>query len=73
MVGCRSLGYLGPFIDGVYDEDNGILTALRTGARLFILDINIDPQTGDPALMYRNAAGYVKSLNIGSIKKIGKI
>ena len=72
MVGCRSFGYLGPFIDGVYDEDNGVLTALRTGARLFILDINIDPQTGDPALMYRNAAGYVKSLNIGSIKKIGK-
>ena len=72
MVGCRTLGYLGPFVDGVYDEDNGVSTALRTGARLFILDINIDAKTGDPVLMYRNGAGYVKSLNMGSIKNIAK-
>ena len=69
MVGSRLLGYLGPFENGVFDEENSVKLALRTGARLFILDIDYDKSTCNPVLVYRNNENYVKSLNKGSIKK----
>jgi len=69
MVGSRLLGYLGPFTNGVFDEDSAVKIALKAGARLFILDIDIDNVTGNPILVYRDNQHYVKSLNKGSIKK----
>jgi len=72
VQGCRLLGYAGPYQDGVFDEDNAVRTALRTGSRFFTLDIYTDHATGNPVSMYRNKMGYLVSLNNGSIRKIAK-
>jgi hypothetical protein len=70
VQGCRLLGYSGPYQDGVFDEDNAVRTALRSGSRFFTLDIYIDHVTGNPVSMYRNKMGYLVSLNKGNIRKI---
>ncbi len=33
VVGTRATGYLGPFVDGVFDEEKAVLAALMTGSR----------------------------------------
>ena len=72
MTGVRLAGYLGPFLDGVFSEDNAVNTALMTGARVIFIDIDVDSSTNKPKLVYRDTTGNVKSLNNGSLKKVAK-
>jgi hypothetical protein len=72
MIGVRLAGYLGPFVNGTFSEDSAVSTALMTGARVIFIDIDIDGVTGKPALVYRDANGFIKSLNSGTIKKVAK-
>jgi len=72
MTGVRLAGYLGPFLDGVFSEDNAVNTALMTGARVIFIDIDVDRTTNKPTLVYRDTNGNVKSLNNGSLKKVAK-
>lgn len=75
-------GFVGPAIDGVYDEVKGVTMALDKGARCFVLPIDFhemptfDPKLfaprGAPCLLYRDAAGILRSLNSGSIQKIAE-
>jgi len=71
FTGCRLTGYLGPFKDGVFNADAGVMTALTTGARVFIIEIDMD-DNGDPSIVYRNASGYIRSMNSIKIKEIAK-
>jgi hypothetical protein len=70
-TGCRLAGYLGPFNDGVFNADAGVVSQLSTGARLFIIEIDMD-ENGDPIIVYRNASGYIRSMNSIKIKEIAK-
>ena len=71
FTGCRLAGYMGPFNDGVFNADAGVMTALSTGTRVFILEIDMDGN-GEPILAYRNASGYIRSMNSIKIKEIAK-
>jgi hypothetical protein len=72
MIGVRLAGYLGPFVNGVFSEDSAVSTALMTGARVIFIDIDVDSVTGKPTLVYRDANGFIKSLNNATIKKVAK-
>lgn len=75
-------GFIGPLIDGVYNEREGVANAIRAGARCFILPIDYHedanlpkPQfapAGQPCLLMRDAGGSIRSLNSGSIQKIAE-
>jgi len=75
-------GFIGPLIDGVYNEKEGVANAIRAGARCFILPIDYHedstlprPQfapAGQPCLLMRDAGGTIRSLNSGSIQKIAE-
>jgi hypothetical protein len=72
-------GFLGPSIDGVFDEKNGVSKLVRTGIRSFVLMIDYHedysmkpPLYADvkmPCLLSRDRSGTVRSLNSGSIQK----
>lgn len=72
-------GFLGPSIDGVFDEKNGVSKLIRTGIRSFVLMIDYHedysmkpPLYADvkmPCLLSRDRSGTVRSLNSGSIQK----
>jgi len=70
VLSTRLVGYLGPFVSGVFDEDNATRLALSTGARCLILEIDYENNTHDPKLVYRNGWGTKQSLNTGNIKKV---
>jgi hypothetical protein len=64
-------GYLGPYMDGVFDEDTATRLALASGARCLVLEIDRDPDTPTkPALLYRDSWGMKRSLNTGNLKKV---
>lgn len=75
-------GFVGPALDGVYDEVKGVTMALDKGARCFVLPIDFhemptfDPKLfaprGAPCLLYRDADGVIRSMNSGSIQKIAE-
>jgi hypothetical protein len=75
-------GYLGPLVDGVYNEKEGVADAIRAGARCFVLPIDYhenaslpSPQFAlpeQPCLLVRDAGGNIRSLNSGSIQKIAE-
>lgn len=79
---CQDTGYLGPLDNGVFAENDATMTALRAGARCFVLNIDYhDDQTlpvdlfgkpNDPRLIYRNEAGVIKSINTGDIKLVAQ-
>jgi len=72
-------GFLGPSIDGVFDEKNGVSKLIRTGIRSFVLVIDYHedysmkpPLYADvkmPCLLSRDRSGTIRSLNSGSIEK----
>lgn len=76
-------GFIGPLVNGVYDEQVGVSSAIRTGARCFVLPIDYheDPtlkpplfaRAGDPCLLIRDEGGNIRSLNSGSIQKIAQV
>jgi hypothetical protein len=77
----QNTGYLGGlnekdiYRDGVYDVDPqgggvAIPLALRLGARAFMLNIDyLDNTPCAPILLYRDRAGYRRSLNTGSFSQ----
>lgn len=74
-------GFLGPLIDGVFDERVGVTTAIRMGARCFVLPIDYHdkesmpasfPPPKKPCLLYRDEGGTVRSINGGSIAKVAQ-
>jgi hypothetical protein len=70
VLSTRLVGYLGPFVSGVFDEDNATRLALSTGARCLVLEIDYENNTYDPKLIYRDGWGGKQSLNTGNIKKV---
>lgn len=75
-------GYIGPELNGVYKEQEGVAAALKAGARCFILPIDYHenstlpkpafPDAGEPCLLYRDEGGVIRSLNAGSIQKVAE-
>jgi hypothetical protein len=74
-------GYLGPIQDGVYNEKEGVDTAIRMGARCFVLPIDYHtketmgstfPPPNKPCLLFRDESGTVRSINGGSIAKVAQ-
>ena len=75
-------GYIGPTENGVYKEEEGVSTALKAGARCFVLPIDYHensglpkpafPNAGEPCLLYRDEGGTIRSLNSGSIQRIAQ-
>lgn len=74
-------GFLGPVSNGVYDEREGVLAALKLGARCFILPIDFYdkgtlpstfPAPNVPCLLYRDTGDNIRSLNGGSIQKVAQ-
>jgi hypothetical protein len=75
-------GYLGPMVNGVYKEQEGVTAALKAGARCFVLPIDYHensglakpafPGVGEPCLLYRDEGGVIRSLNAGSIQKVAQ-
>ena len=73
----RLAGYLGgdkdTTNDGVFDMDSGITHALNQGARAFVFEIDyLNDTPCVPVIINRDAAGYMQSLNTGSIQKACK-
>lgn len=74
-------GFLGPLRDGVYDEKEGVTTALRMGSRCFVLPIDYHdnpsmpstfPAANKPCLLFRDEGGSIRSINAGSIAKVAE-
>jgi hypothetical protein len=74
-------GFLGPVNNGVYDEREGVMTALRMGSRCFVLPIDYHdretlpaafPAPNTPCLLYRDAGDTIRSINGGSIAKVAQ-
>jgi hypothetical protein len=70
VLSTRLSGYLGPYINGVFDVDNAVRLSLTTGARLIVLEIG--DYKGEPVLTYRDVNGYIRSLNKGQISDFAK-
>ena len=72
-------GFIGPSIDGVFDEKNGVSKLVRTGIRSFFLIIDYHEESSMkpplyaemkmPCLLARDDSGTIRSLNSGSIQK----
>lgn len=72
-------GFLGPSINGVFDEKNGVSKLVRTGIRSFVLMIDyhedyskkppLYAEVKMPCLLSRDRNGTIRSLNSGSIEK----
>jgi hypothetical protein len=75
-------GYIGPTLNGVYKEQEGVAACLKAGARCFVLPIDYHensglpkpafPDVGEPCLLYRDEGGTIRSLNAGSIQKVAE-
>ena len=74
-------GFLGPLQNGVFNENDGVKTVLRMGARCFVLPIDYHdkdtmpasfPPANKPCLMYRDEGGTVRSLNGGKIRDVAQ-
>lgn len=70
VLSTRLVGYLGPFLSGVFDEDNATRIALASGARCLILEIDYENNIYDPKLIYRDGWGAKQCLNTGNIKTV---
>jgi hypothetical protein len=70
VLATRLTGYLGPYSYGVFDEDNAVITALDTGSRCLILEIDRLENSSEPILLYRDSQGLRYSLNEGSIRRV---
>ena len=72
-------GFIGPSINGVFDEKNGVSQLVRAGIRSFflIIDYHEEPsmkpplyaEMNMPCLLVRDGSGTIRSLNSGSIEK----
>ena len=69
---ARLIGYLGDYNNGVFDEDNGVRFALASGARCLIIEIDLEVDSYEPKLVYRDEWGIKRSLNLGSLERVAK-
>ena len=78
-LAIKNAGFIGPVVDGVFQEAPSVLNAIKAGIRTFVLQIDyIDdakdtklfPPVGEPCLLYRDKKGVLDSLNAGSIQKV---
>jgi hypothetical protein len=52
-VACRFPGYVGPMNDGYIDMETGVQTAVKSGCRVFVIDIDyLDDCNGEEATQY---------------------
>lgn len=75
-------GYLGPDINGVYNEGDAIRGAIKAGARCFVLHIDFHEddtlkpplfaQKGEACLLMRDGGGVIRCLNSGSILRVAQ-
>lgn len=72
VMSTRLTGYLGPYSDGVFDEDSATRLALSSGARCLVIEIDRDSGGYEPKLIYRDGWGIKRSLNTGSIEKVAR-
>lgn len=66
-------GYVGPYENGVFDEDTATRLALASGSRCLILEV--DRETDNPrkpVLIYRDGWGIKRSLNTGNLNTVAK-
>jgi hypothetical protein len=81
----QNAGYIGgltegdPYVDGVFDVDSSTDTgkaiplSLRAGARAFMFEVDyLDATPCAPVLLYRDGAGYRRSLNTGALQQAMK-
>jgi hypothetical protein len=76
----KQAGFIGPVTDGVFDEKDAVIHALKAGIRTLVLQIDyhedpskgapLFPTVGEPCLLVRDAGGTLISLNSGSIQKV---
>lgn len=72
VFATRLTGFLGPYVSGVFHEDNATRLALSTGSRCLVLEIDYENSIYDPKLIYRDGWGMKQSINTGSIEKVAK-
>lgn len=72
VFATRLTGALGPFDNGVFSEDISVRYALQTGSRFLVLEIDHPVNTWKPILTIRDNAGYVRSLNSGSLRRVAE-
>lgn len=69
----RLSGYLGPYENGVFDEDTATRLALASGSRCLVLEIDRESDNPTkPVLVYRDGWGMKRSLNTGDLNKVAK-
>lgn len=69
----RLSGYLGPYENGVFDEDKAIRLALASGSRCLVVEIDRESDNPTkPVLVYRDGWGIKRSLNTGDLSKVAK-
>jgi hypothetical protein len=78
-ITVKQAGFIGPVVDGVFEEGSAVLNAIKAGVRSFVLQIDyiedakdskLFPPVREPCLLYRDKAGALDSLNAGSIQKV---
>lgn len=69
----RLSGYLGPYENGVFDEDKATRLALASGSRCLVIEIDRESDNPTkPVLVYRDGWGIKRSLNTGDLNKVAK-
>lgn len=69
----RLSGYLGPYENGVFDEDKATRLALASGSRCLVVEIDRESDNPTkPVLVYRDGWGIKRSLNTGDLSKVAK-
>lgn len=72
VLSTRLTGFLGPYSNGVFDEDAATRLALSAGSRCLVIDIDRESGGLEPKLVYRDGWGIKQSLNMASLEKVAK-
>jgi hypothetical protein len=72
VLSTRLTGFLGPYSNGVFDEDAATRLALSAGSRCLVIDIDRETGGSEPKLIYRDGWGIKQSLNMASLEKVAK-
>ena len=70
MLGCRITGYIGPAINGIFDENVAVAYAIKAGCRVFLLPIGTMTGYESPVLVARALNGDKISNNFGTIRRV---
>ena len=72
VLSTRLTGFFGPFVSGVFNEDDAVRTSLSTGSRCLIIEIGRLTDSYEPILIYRDSWGIKSSLNLGNINAVAR-